>query len=230
MYRTPLEEDLRGDTAGTFKRLMVSLCTGNRDESMSVNHDAARADAQALLAAGELRFGTDESTFNMVLCQRNYAQLRTIFEEYHRVTGHDIEDAIKNEFSGDAEDGLLAVVRAVRNKPGFYAKKLHESMKGFGTNDRQLIRLVATRCEVDMGEIKQQYSAKYGKSLAEAIKVFIRKCVSVVRDRLFVFFFAGRHVRGLQKVFAGSHRRVLITSLFTASSKTNFVSLRLLLI
>lgn len=171
VYRRTLDEDLRGDTAGTFKRLMVSLCNAHRDDSMVVNHDAARADVQALLQAGELRFGTDESTFNMILCQRNYAQLRLIFEEYQRVTGHDIEKAVKGEFSGDAEDGLLAIIRSIRNLPGFFAKKLHESMKGMGTDDRQLIRLVATRCEVDMVEIKQHYSNLYGRSLADDIKV-----------------------------------------------------------
>lgn len=173
MYRRPLEEDLRGDTGGTFKRLMVALCNANRDESMCINHESAKADAQALLRAGELRLGTDESTFNMILCQRNFAQLRVIFDEYQRITGHDIEKAIKNEFSGDAEDGLLAIIRSIRNKPDFFAKKLNESMKGMGTNDRQLVRIIATRSEIDMGEIKQEYLARYGRSLGEDIKVRI---------------------------------------------------------
>lgn len=87
MYHRSLEEDIKGDTGGTFKRLMVSLCNAGRDESMQTNPEAARADAQALLRAGELRLGTDESTFNAVLCQRNWAQLQLIFQEYHNLTG-----------------------------------------------------------------------------------------------------------------------------------------------
>ncbi|XP_018561969.1 annexin B11 isoform X5 [Anoplophora glabripennis] len=170
MYHKPLESDLKGDTAGTFKRLMVSLCNACRDESTIVNPQSAQADAQALLRAGELRFGTDESTFNMVLCQRNYGQLQLIFQEYARITGHDIEQAIKNEFSGDAEDGFLAVIRSIKNQAAFFAKQLNKSMKGLGTNDRQLIRLVVTRCEVDMVEVKREYQAKFGESLADAIK------------------------------------------------------------
>lgn len=173
VYRKPLESDLKGDTAGTFKRLMVSLCNACRDESTIVNPQSAQADAQALLRAGELRLGTDESTFNMVLCQRNYAQLQLIFQEYARITGHDIEKAIKNEFSGDAEDGFLAVIRSIKNQAAFFAKQLNKSMKGLGTNDRQLIRLVVTRCEIDMVEIKREYQAKFGESLADAIKVSV---------------------------------------------------------
>jgi hypothetical protein len=59
--------------------------------------------------SGELRFGTDESTFNAILVQRNMAQLRQIFQEYENITGHGIENAIENEFSGDIKKGLLAI-------------------------------------------------------------------------------------------------------------------------
>ncbi|KAF5304951.1 hypothetical protein FQA39_LY09425 [Lamprigera yunnana] len=168
-YGSSLENDLRGDTGGHFKRLMTSLCSAGRDESGIVNQSQAAGDAQQLLNAGVLQWGTDESVFNMILCSRNYNQLRLIFDEYQRVAGHDIEQAIKGEFSGDIEQGLLAVVRAVRNLPGFFAKRLYQSMVGMGTNDSQLIRIVVTRSEIDMGEIKQHYAAMYGKDLAAAI-------------------------------------------------------------
>lgn len=170
LYHRSLEQDLEGDTSGTFRRLMVSLCNAGRDESMQTNTDAARADAQALLRAGELRLGTDESTFNAIFCQRNWAQLQLIFQEYQNLTGHDIEKAIKNEFSGEAEDALLAVVRSIKNQAAFFAKCLNKSMKGLGTHDKDLIRLVVTRSEIDMVQIKQEYQTTYGESLADAIK------------------------------------------------------------
>lgn len=78
MYGKNLESELISETSGNFKRLLVSLCAASRDESGVVDPDAARRDATELLRAGELRVGTDESTFNMVFCQRNYAQIKLV--------------------------------------------------------------------------------------------------------------------------------------------------------
>lgn len=107
MYKKDLEEVLVGETSGNFKRLLVSLVNANRDESGVTDEAKAKEDATALLRAGELRFGTDESVFNSVLCQRNFAQLRLIFKEYETMTGHSFEKALKNEFSGTESNWLI---------------------------------------------------------------------------------------------------------------------------
>lgn len=44
-------------------------------------------------------------------------------------------------------------------------------MKGLGTDDNRLIRLIVTRCEVDMGEIKNVFLQQYGESLEDFISV-----------------------------------------------------------
>lgn len=49
-------------------------------------------------------------------------------------------------------------------------------MKGAGTQDQRLMRLIVTRSEIDMGEIKQAYIQQYGKSLEDAISVSIHNC------------------------------------------------------
>ena len=59
--------------------------------------------------AGEKKWGTDESQFNVILCSRSFPQLRAIFDAYKDIAGKDIEEAIKSEMSGDLKKGMLTV-------------------------------------------------------------------------------------------------------------------------
>lgn len=165
-----LEQSITSETSGYFARLLTSLCNAGRDESNNVDPAQAAQDAQALYSAGEGRMGTDEETFNLILCRRNFAQLRLICQEYEKLTGHSLEKAIKKEFSGDIEDGLVSLVRCCNNRSEFFAKRLHKAMAGFGTNDDQLIRLLVTRAEIDLQDIKVAFERIYGKSLKSWIK------------------------------------------------------------
>ncbi|KAJ6649619.1 Annexin B11 [Pseudolycoriella hygida] len=170
LYGAQLELALTSETSCSFKRLLVSCLCGNRDESMVTDVNLARVDAQSLVSAGVDRWGTDESEFNRILCTRNFAQLKLVAQEYEKLTGNTLEKDIKKEFSGDIEDGLLAIVRCAINRSEYFAKCLHKSVAGLGTDDRALIRLCVTRSEIDMQDIKEEYERKYNESLKAAIK------------------------------------------------------------
>ncbi|KAJ8013810.1 hypothetical protein DPEC_G00033650 [Dallia pectoralis] len=164
-YKKTLEDAISGDTSGHFRRLLISLAQGNRDERETVDISLAKQDAQALYAAGENKVGTDESKFNAILCARSRTHLKAVFYEYQQMCGRDIEKSIDREMSGDLESGMVAVVKCIRNTPLYFAERLNKSMKGAGTKDKTLIRIMVTRSEVDMLDIREEYAKKYGKSL-----------------------------------------------------------------
>ena len=109
VYSNELEEDVAGDTSGHFKRLLIGLLQANRDESKEFDRNKAKQDAQAIYEAGEKKWGTDESRFNVLLVSRSYAQLRATFQEYAKLANKDIEDSLKSEMSGDLLQGMLAI-------------------------------------------------------------------------------------------------------------------------
>jgi len=82
-----------------------------------------------------------------------------------------MEKVIKKEFSGWLEKSLLNIVRSVQNRPAFIADCFENSMKGLGTNDEKLIRLVVRYRDPRLREpIKAAYLQKYGKSLRHRIE------------------------------------------------------------
>uniref|UniRef100_A0AAX7U6N5 Annexin n=1 Tax=Astatotilapia calliptera TaxID=8154 RepID=A0AAX7U6N5_ASTCA len=151
-YGKSLEDSISSDTSGHFRRLLVSLC------------QVASAHFK-LYAAGENKVGTDESQFNAILCARSKPHLRAVFQEYQHMCGKDIEKSICGEMSGNLESGMVAVVKCIKNTPGYFAERLNKAMKGAGTKDRTLIRIMVSRSEVDMLDIRQEYLKTYGKSL-----------------------------------------------------------------
>ncbi|TGZ63457.1 hypothetical protein CRM22_006905 [Opisthorchis felineus] len=104
-----LEKDIMSETHGHFKRILVSLVQGNRDESTHVDMQAVQADAQALYKAGEKQLGTDESCFNRILVSKSEAHVRAVINAYASVSKKDLEDALKSELSGDLLQAFLAV-------------------------------------------------------------------------------------------------------------------------
>ncbi|KAK5644432.1 hypothetical protein RI129_005732 [Pyrocoelia pectoralis] len=160
-FHQQLVNDIKGDTSGDFRHLLISLLTVRRDEGRTVHDVQAVADARKLHGAGVGRIGTDESVFYEILCSRSYYHLREVFDEYKDLSGHEIEDAIAKEFSGDAKNGLLALVATTRNLPEYFAKRLDKWMSGADKGSGQLTRIVVARSGVDMDDIKREYITVY---------------------------------------------------------------------
>jgi len=164
-----LDDDLDDETSGQFLKFLRSMIDGKRgtiydDESLAKNL------ANQLYEAGEGRNGTAEADFIRILSHYSYPLLRQVFKEYESIAGHDFGTAIEKEMSGDLETGMKAVYDSIENTAGFFAKELRDSMAGAGTRDSKLIRLVISRCEVDMENIKDQYESLYNRTLEKDIK------------------------------------------------------------
>uniref|UniRef100_A0A8C2ZIE8 Annexin n=1 Tax=Cyclopterus lumpus TaxID=8103 RepID=A0A8C2ZIE8_CYCLU len=169
-YGIDIEEDITTDTSGHFKKMLVVLLQGTRDESGVVDADLVQQDAQDLYAAGEEQWGTDEAKFIMILGNRSVTHLCMVFDAFEKIAEMSIEDSIKHELSGDFERLMLAVVQCIRSVPMFFAKRLYKSMKGLGTADNSLIRIMISRSEIDMLDIRECFRLLYEKSLYNMIK------------------------------------------------------------
>uniref|UniRef100_V9KFF0 Annexin n=1 Tax=Callorhinchus milii TaxID=7868 RepID=V9KFF0_CALMI len=170
VYESDLEADIVADTAQHFKKMCVVLLQGTREEDDVVSEHQVAEDAKELFKAGEEQWGTEESTFITILGNRSKQHLQLVFDEYSQIAGKDIEESLCGELSGDFEKLMLAVVRCVRNTPEYFAKRLYKAMQGMGTCDNTLIRIMVSRSELDMLDIREEFRNKYEESLYQTIR------------------------------------------------------------
>lgn len=170
MWQRDLEKDIVSETSGHFKRLLVAAVQGNRNETTKVDMAKAKKEAEDLYKAGEKRWGTDESIFNKVLNLRSRAQLIATFKEYRKISQYDITRSIEHEMSGDLKRGMKALVQCIKDRPTYFAERLYKCMKGAGTDDSTLIRIVIARSEIDLEDIKDRFFDMYNKSLKRMIE------------------------------------------------------------
>ncbi|KAL3973409.1 glypican 5 [Sarotherodon galilaeus] len=163
-----LEKDICGDTSGHYQKLLVILLQGSREEG--VDEEKIEKEAKDLHAAGEGKFGTDEEKFITILGNRSAEHLRKVFAAYKKLSGSDIEDSIKGETTGNLENLLLAVVKCAESIPNFFAERLYKSMRRAGTDDDTLMRIMVSRSEVDMLDIRASFKKLYGQSLYTTIQ------------------------------------------------------------
>lgn len=169
-YGKSLESWIKSETSGHFKKLLVSLIQGTRSMNTVPNPQMCQSDAQALYQAGEGRWGTDESTFVRIFTQRSAAEMDMISNCYQQLRGKSLHQAIEKEFSGNTRILLHTILEGLQDPAAYFARRLRESVQGIGTNDSRLVRVIVSRCEVDMPRIKQAYQRLFGRDLLSDIR------------------------------------------------------------
>ncbi|KAF5372508.1 hypothetical protein D9758_005255 [Tetrapyrgos nigripes] len=191
-----LEREARGGLSGVVKTLFtISLSSHRAPENAPVDHALVEKDIKALYEAGQGKIGTDEIAFCDVLVNRSRAHLGVLCEAYEKKY-QKLTKVIKSEFSGQLRDTLLYIIQGAKapndkskdhkdkkNKdhkapviPETWGiirdvKLLEKSMKGLGTNNKELVRRIIrlhwspTRFRL----IKDAYYHKYGKSLEDRV-------------------------------------------------------------
>lgn len=168
LSRRSLELDITSEVSGDFGRVMVALLQAQRKKTF--NKEDVTRDCQLLYQAGEGQKGTDESVFTRIFVNCPWEELVAIAAVYLETVGNDLFTAIEKETSGDYRDALLTLLKTALNRERFYAEVLYRSMKGLGTHDENLVRMIMAHCNTDLANIKQEFLEMYDTPLEEMVK------------------------------------------------------------
>jgi len=164
------KKDVKERLPGITK-LLLAFARGNRPEGSNVDRHIALNDAHQLHKVCSGKMG-NEDTIIRILSTRSCAQLTATFNYYHQHYGHDFEKALKKDKkdkAGEFEKALWVAVDCLRERAKYFAQELSTALGEEGTDDDTLIRVIISRCEIDMQYIKLEFANESKTSLDEAI-------------------------------------------------------------
>ncbi|CAH8576994.1 unnamed protein product [Schistosoma haematobium] len=180
-----LVNDVNNQITHQFKRIFMSLLKADRDEFTFVDRNLVQRDVEELFNTIQQNIRIDESKFILILASRSYAHLRVVFDEYLRISEQTMEDTLKFRMRGNTLSALLSMVRCIQNKPRYFAEKLFKAMQCAETADKALIRIIVSRCEIDLKNIMNEFYKIKGKTLHECID-FSSWCLRNDQVNLFI--------------------------------------------
>jgi len=169
-YKKELTDDLNGLPSDKTCELFIAMITQDRSD-VTDDLQVAKYISQKLYDAGNGRSGTPlEDEMIQILSKFSYPMLRLAFREYFNIHGKEFENVIDTKFPDEIKSVMQKVYESITSPPVFFAKELNSAIAGAGTDDPKLIRLIVSRCEIDMENIKEEYEKLYKESLEKAIK------------------------------------------------------------
>lgn len=165
-----LMKDIETETSGIAKKIFTSILETNRNTNNTPDLEECQDLAKKLKNEGEKKWVEEDSIFGKIITEKSPLEFAYISRMFHKITGYNILQGINNELTGENKKFMSNIVYAILSPSEYFATRVNKAIKGLGTNDKLLIRILVTRYEIDMHLIKQYYSQIYDKNMIDDIK------------------------------------------------------------
>jgi hypothetical protein len=167
LFSRYLVDDINKNMSGNVRKLLESQVNCERDESG--NNVSVPEDIQALYKAGKGLF-TDDGPFIYIFSKRSFGHLQKVMQEFQQYHHKSFIDFLEGEFSGNTETFFVNYAKHIANPALHFAQLLDDAMKGIGTDDSSLVRLVLRlRGNGMMAAVRKCYKDYCNHSLEERI-------------------------------------------------------------
>jgi annexin A7/11 len=172
IYDKNLEEDIKGDTSGDFQKILIALINNERNDNKEVNKEECKNVANQLkeLKDEDWKIENEGDVFYKYIITSSQKELSLVAREYYKLTGETILESIEKKFKGDIKELIKTILYSTVSPSEYFATRINKAIEGFGTDNKTLIRILISRCEIDMNLIKRYYKKLYNKDMVDDIK------------------------------------------------------------
>ncbi|XP_060198857.1 annexin Gh1-like [Lycium barbarum] len=165
-YQKSLEEDVAHHATGDHRKLLVSLVSSYRYGGDEVDSRLAKAEAKILHEKISDKAYSDDEVIR-IFATRSKAQINATLNHYKDAYEEDILKQLEDE------DEFVALLRATIKglvcPEHYFVEVLRDAINRRGTEEDHLTRVIATRAEVDLKNIANEYQKRDSIPLGRAI-------------------------------------------------------------
>jgi len=165
LFSKDLIKDIKDHFSGNYCKLLVTVLTSDRTVLPDVTQ--MEKDFNEIYSAGEGKLGTDDAAFIRIIGSNPRVYVEQLGILYLKKYGHTLGKAIKSETSFAFQHALLALATPL---PEYLAEMLYKSVKGAGTDDDALIRIIVSQKDRYLRSIATAFRMKYKATLVKWVE------------------------------------------------------------
>ena len=160
LYNESLDDAIKGDTSKYYRNILIAMIQGGRSDNPYPDSQRMKDIVNQLKDDNE----NLQENFVSYLVNCSYSEICTICREYEKAYGKNILEGIKDKFGKDEYNFFKMLLHYISDPGRFFAEKIHEF------NNKDLIRIIISRSEENMDEIRDAYKELYNTELIDDIK------------------------------------------------------------
>ncbi|XP_009610866.1 annexin-like protein RJ4 [Nicotiana tabacum] len=169
-YKRSVEEDLAEHSAGELRKLLVALVGIYRYAGEDINARVANTEADILHSAiSNKEFNNEEIV--RIISTRSIPQLIATLNRYKDDYGSSITKHLRDDANA-AKEYLVALrttIRCISDPQKYYEKVIRYAINESGTDEESVTRVIVTRAEKDLKDIKELYYKRNSVTLDHAL-------------------------------------------------------------
>lgn len=156
-YKTSLEEDILKLKTKDFAQFLLAMMATPRPTQQTISINNAYSIAKEIIKNGIKIYGTNVQLFKEVFVEKSREDLILICRAFFELYKKSLYDSIESEISGRNRKLIKGILFGIITPAQWFSKKAFKSMKGLGTDENTLNRILVSRAEIDMDAIREYY-------------------------------------------------------------------------
>ena len=172
-YRKDTGKELKNDItkaySGAVGKNLLNLFTTPRVNNPKPKKQDCEKYATILSQTEPKNWVEDENIFKEIFLQRSPEELILIARYFLKITGNNLIDIVDKKTKSKNQMLLREILYNNIMPHELFSEKINNAIKGAGTDEEKLSRVLVARCELDMPAIREMYQAKYKVAMKDDI-------------------------------------------------------------